>query len=166
MKSRRGFTLIELLVVISIIALLTSIVLSSLSSARERAKNSAIRSSAAQWRTALTAYALDTGRFYSTNFQNICLGLGTCFIQASGSTGPTNPDATFNSVMDLYLKGTPNPNTDFVNGTGGARVKAYYFGDTSQAIMYWYLFGDVACGLGGTKLFVMSSGNTACSLNL
>lgn len=42
--NRRGFTLIELLVVISIISLLSSILLASLSTSRQKAKDAAIRS--------------------------------------------------------------------------------------------------------------------------
>jgi prepilin-type N-terminal cleavage/methylation domain-containing protein len=45
MSLRKGFTLIELLVVISIISLLSSVVLSSLSSARDQGREAAIKSS-------------------------------------------------------------------------------------------------------------------------
>src|SRR3990167_736456 len=44
MQKTRGFTLIELLVVIAIIGLLSSIVLASLSTARDKGKDAAIQS--------------------------------------------------------------------------------------------------------------------------
>jgi general secretion pathway protein G len=52
----KGFTLIELLVVISIIALLSSVVLSSLNTARARARDSKAKTELAQVRTALYMY--------------------------------------------------------------------------------------------------------------
>ena len=56
MSKVRAFTLIELLVVISIITLLSSVVLSSLNSARAKARDAKARSELAQVRTALTFY--------------------------------------------------------------------------------------------------------------
>ena len=51
MKKNKGFTLIELLVVIAIIGLLSTIVLVSLNSARNRAKDTRIKADLAQIRS-------------------------------------------------------------------------------------------------------------------
>ena len=61
MQSRNdAFTLIELLVVISIISLLSSVVLSSLSGARESARDARRASDFDQFRKAVQAYLTDT----------------------------------------------------------------------------------------------------------
>ena len=57
---KRGFTLIELLVVISIISLLSSVVLSSLNSARLKAKDSKKMLELQQLITSLERYYMDT----------------------------------------------------------------------------------------------------------
>jgi len=59
----KGFTLIELLVVISIIALLSSIVLASLNTAREKAKMAALVSEVKQFQLALELYKNQTGSY-------------------------------------------------------------------------------------------------------
>lgn len=61
----KGFTLIELLVVISIIGVLSTIVLSSLSSARESARVSRVLAEMKALETASALYNLDTGEYAS-----------------------------------------------------------------------------------------------------
>ncbi|OHA82265.1 MAG: hypothetical protein A2675_00430 [Candidatus Yonathbacteria bacterium RIFCSPHIGHO2_01_FULL_51_10] len=63
MRNSRGFTLIELLVVIAIIGILASTVLSSLSTAREKAKISRAQSELRSARTAITMLENDTGKW-------------------------------------------------------------------------------------------------------
>ncbi len=60
-KPSKGFTLIELLVVISIIALLSSVVLSSLNTARVRARDAKRALSVRQLKTAIESYYSFTG---------------------------------------------------------------------------------------------------------
>ncbi|MES2214263.1 MAG: prepilin-type N-terminal cleavage/methylation domain-containing protein [Patescibacteria group bacterium] len=62
-KYKRGFTLIELLVVISIISLLSSIIMSSLQSARSKARDTQRIQTLRQMVTALRLYADTTGHF-------------------------------------------------------------------------------------------------------
>ncbi len=65
-SSQKGFTLIELLVVISIIGLLSSVILSSLNSARGRAADAAIKSNLTSVRTAAALEYSNLNGSYNT----------------------------------------------------------------------------------------------------
>ncbi|MFT5179918.1 MAG: prepilin-type N-terminal cleavage/methylation domain-containing protein [Candidatus Paceibacteria bacterium] len=65
--TNKGFTLIELLVVISIIGLLSSVVLASLETAREKARNSQTIQNIDAYRTAAELYRNDNGSYPSHN---------------------------------------------------------------------------------------------------
>ena len=73
MTPKKGFTLIELLVVIAIIGILASIVLVSLSGARNRAKDARITSDMSQLRTVATISNDNYG-----NYDKICIGAAPC----------------------------------------------------------------------------------------
>ncbi|MES2986093.1 MAG: prepilin-type N-terminal cleavage/methylation domain-containing protein [Patescibacteria group bacterium] len=66
----KGFTLIELLVVIAIIGLLSSIVLASLKSARDKAHVSKLVQEVRQLKYAMEMYRSSTGSFYGPQVSN------------------------------------------------------------------------------------------------
>lgn len=69
-KTNQGFTLIELLVVISIIGLLSTIVLTSLNSARAKTRDAKRLSDMEQIQLALELYYADHGRYPEENPQD------------------------------------------------------------------------------------------------
>src|SRR4051812_15987542 len=75
-SSRRGFTLIELLVVIAIIGILSSIVLASLNTARQKSKNARSIADLRQLQNALELYYSDHNAYPLSNGWN---GLYSCW---------------------------------------------------------------------------------------
>lgn len=64
MKKQQGFTLIELLVVIAIIGILSSVVLASLNTARDKGANAAVKANLANARAQAELYYDENGNSY------------------------------------------------------------------------------------------------------
>ncbi|MFH1170826.1 MAG: type II secretion system protein [Candidatus Vogelbacteria bacterium] len=101
---KRGFTLIELLVVIAIIGLLSSIVLASLSKARDKAKDAAIKGDMIGIRSSAALYFSDHGD-YGSAFANQC-------ILVADPTSMFYENSILNSIKHIGSL-TPAPNVAF-----------------------------------------------------
>ncbi len=123
MKSK-GFTLIELLVVVAIIGILATVVLASLGSARDKARDQAMRSHFAQLRSALELYYMDNNSYPVTSSWCIAghTSTPTCN-QASGSNGWI-PNLAPNYIPALRMdRGTTADSTwYYMGGVGGYKV--------------------------------------------
>ncbi|MCX6715960.1 MAG: type II secretion system protein [Candidatus Taylorbacteria bacterium] len=133
-KYTRGFTLIELLVVIAIIGILSSIVLVSLNSARNKGKDARIVSSVQQLRTQLEADY--NGADYRAGFS-----AANTIIQTAGSNYLTlTADATTNGgTINAVTTGTyPTITAYALYGSLPSQAGAKYFcidstGKTNQS---------------------------------
>jgi prepilin-type N-terminal cleavage/methylation domain-containing protein len=99
-SNRKGFTLIELLVVISIISLLSSVVLSSLNSARVKARDARRKSDFHQITNALSLYYNQYGQYPPIKPQTSCGGTDS-WASSNGTCGGAwlTTDANFYEFM-------------------------------------------------------------------
>ena len=104
-KSQSGFTLIELLVVIAIIAILSTIVLASLGSARQRARDTRASSEISSMRAQAELYYNDHALSYGSS-GNDCGAAGNLF----GDSGANSLKALLKSLSDNTY--TPSCSTD------------------------------------------------------
>ena len=102
---QQGFTLIELLVVIAIIGILSSVVLASLNSAREKSRDARRISDIKQLQLALELY-FDSNAQYPTS-----AGVGVGAVVSSGFIASTPTDPVSGNV---YGYGVNQPGTDYI----------------------------------------------------
>jgi len=136
MRKNRGFTLIELLVVIAIIGLLSSIVLVSLNSARQKARDARRLSDMRQIQLALELY-YDSNGAYPGNTDNDCGGWDAGFNGGPGSGDP------FIQQLESggFMAKTPGDPT----ATGNCGGYSYYR----------YLAGSYGCSASQGAYFVL-----------
>jgi len=101
-KAQRGFTLIELLVVIAIIGMLSSVVLASLNSARQKSRHARRLSDLRQIQVALEMYYDDNRKYPAGTNVDIETGLKTQLV-TNGNYLPQIPkDPLYGTGTDNY----------------------------------------------------------------
>ena len=100
---QRGFTLIELLVVIAIIGILSSVVLASLNSARQKGRDAKRVSDISQLKLALELY-FDSNRTYPTGGGIASTTIGSALAPTYIQTIPEDPLST--GAYYYYASGT------------------------------------------------------------
>jgi type II secretion system protein G len=103
-NSKKGFTLIELLVVISIIALLSSIILASVSGARAKARDAKRQLDLRQVKNALELYYLSAGAYpITTNTASFSTWNATTWAIAVGDPSQN----LYSALVPNYISALP-----------------------------------------------------------
>lgn len=168
-NTQKGFTLIELMVVVSIIALLSSIVVASLTDARGGAKNNVRNETARQYITAMALYHGEYGHYPKQGLDNdniVCLGS-----DHPGNSCRVMGQRTENSVVNNAISEFAPSNPASLEKTVSDGVE--YFGiqyrctDNSCAdySMYWIVegFGNNANCFGGATKDELSPKVSLCT---
>jgi prepilin-type N-terminal cleavage/methylation domain-containing protein/prepilin-type processing-associated H-X9-DG protein len=124
MKSRKAFTLIELLVVVAIIALLISILLPSLSRARELSKRLVCGTQAKSYGTAVKIYANDNEEHWPTPTFQETTGTNILWRRSSIEIGfgSTNVNPCAAAVGGAPAKPDRQTESNVINGSGATTI--------------------------------------------
>ncbi len=152
----KGFTLVELLVVISIIGLLSSTVLASVNSARDRAENATTLQIVGQYRLALELFYDDNNKYPKdhpplADLANnpVCLGVypsGTC-----GMNNTVMEDINFENSIKQYIPGLPPLLRTLNTGIGqwsGLTYECVPIG-CNQYVLKWFIKIGQSCAILG-----------------
>ena len=128
-NKNKGFTLIELLVVIAIIGILSSVVLASLSTARQKSRDAKRISDIGQVQLALELY-FDRSQSYPSTSASICGAGGNAACTGTVAIGATGNDSVIVGLADLYNKFLPK--APVPSGGANGAVAYYYYGTDSN----------------------------------
>ncbi len=141
-SNNRGFTLIELLVVISIISLLSSVVLSSLNTARVRARDAKRALSVRQLKTAIESYYSYTGAYPSVGSDNAGYAISSLSAVLVPTYMPSIPSDPTTGAWE-YVRG---PATDNSYGLKIYReTTSAYCGTGTNFNSGWWSIGANMC---------------------
>ncbi|MFA6076840.1 MAG: prepilin-type N-terminal cleavage/methylation domain-containing protein [Candidatus Paceibacterota bacterium] len=134
----KGFTLIELLVVVSIIGLLSSIVLSSLNSARAKTRDAVRINDLEQMHIAVELYAADHGGGYYIPITTGCHDLaGVSHCKRDYSCVSSNDwSLPFKTAMEPYMKDVPNDPSKTCYGVPVTRKYLYASDGTDFKLLF------------------------------
>ena len=172
----KGFTIVELLIVIVVIGILAAITIVSYSGISTRAENTKTISGIEKYAKALQIYATNTGAYPITSYP--CLGpLGSKCSDISSSptntcagSGSATANATFDTAIKSVLNTMPELSTQSMDCNGNLYSGAFYSSSNgASANINYFLKGDQPCvAPGGSMLSgrYQATNTTRCSLSL
>lgn len=106
---QKGFTLIELLIVIAIIGILSGLLFSNFSGARERARDAKRKTDLTQIKNALQLYYNDFGKFPTAGTGNTISGCGAAGNSVCSWTSGTTAGSAFSAgnPLNVYMGTLP-----------------------------------------------------------
>lgn len=121
---QRGFTLIELLVVIAIIGILASVVLASLSTARDKGTNAAIQQSVSNLRS--QAEIIGNQPDGTVDYSTVCTADGSAELIASIEDKNGTADDYCSDEIDSWMYASPLIGGGYIcaDSTGASTVTA------------------------------------------